>query len=109
VEEELEAWEVACAPESRLRSAVEVELKPRILVSRRRREKAEKPLARAVTHPSLFQNLVRLAFALAEKGYRGRVTFVRVEDLTPAKLLPPFLLKPLARKGARVVLEVYRR
>jgi len=106
-----EVWplEGLCAPaKGRLRLAVEVELKPRILLPRRRVGR-ERALAKAVAHPSLFPSLARLAFALAERGYRARVSLVRVGDLAPAELLPPFLLKPLAWRSARAVLEVYGR
>jgi len=87
-----------------LKAALEAELKPWILVKRLPVEPFEG--VRVEAHPSLFSDLARLAFELAQKGYRARVTAVWVWSLLPAKLLPPALLKPLRSKLARVVLEV---
>jgi hypothetical protein len=59
-------------------------------------------------HPSLLKDLCALAFKLAERGYFARVRVIRVRDLAPAKLLPPFLLEPLSEKIVRLELEVER-
>jgi hypothetical protein len=59
-------------------------------------------------NPSLFKDLCALAFKLAERGYLARVRVIRVRDLGPAELLPPFLLKGLGDRIARLELEVAR-
>ena len=64
--------------------------------------------AKVSAHPSLLENLSLLAFKLAERGYLARVRVIRVRDLGPAKLLPPFLLEPLSEKIVRLELEVER-
>jgi hypothetical protein len=56
-------------------------------------------------NPSLFKDLCALSYRLAERGYLARVRVIRVRDLKPAKLLPPFLLKPLSEKVVRLELE----
>jgi hypothetical protein len=56
-------------------------------------------------NPSLFKDLCALSFKLAEKGYSTKLRVVRVRDLALAKLLPPFLLKPLSEKIVRLELE----
>jgi hypothetical protein len=61
--------------------------------------------ARVEAHPSLFPQLVGLAFSLAERGYLARVRVVRVGDLAPARLLPPILLRPILFKPVKAILE----
>jgi len=87
----------------RVRLAVEAALKPWILSGGLGRGG---PLAaRVEANPSLFPQLVGLAYSLAERGYQTRVTVVRVGDLAPARLLPPILLRPILLKPVRVILE----
>jgi len=87
----------------RVRLAVEAALKPWILSGGLRRER---PLAaRVEAHPSLFPQLVGLAYSLAERGCLARVTVVRVGNLAPARLLPPILLKPILFKPVKAILE----
>jgi hypothetical protein len=57
-------------------------------------------------NPSLFKNLCTLCFKLAERGYAARLKVIRLRDLAPAKLLPPFLLKSLSEKIVRLELEI---
>jgi hypothetical protein len=64
--------------------------------------------AKVSAHPSLLKDLCALALKLAERGYLARVRVIRLRDLAPAKLLPPFLLKPLSEKIVRLELEVAR-
>jgi hypothetical protein len=79
-------------------------------VSRNKRKWAriERKVRKFAANPSLLKDLALLAFKLAESGYFARVRVVRVRDLKPAKLLPPFLLKPLSEKIARLELEISR-
>ena len=64
--------------------------------------------AKVSAHPSLLKNLSTLALKLAERGYFARLKVIRLRDLGPAKLLPPFLLKPLSEKIVRLELEISR-
>jgi len=59
-------------------------------------------------HPSLLKDLCALALRLAERGYSARVRVIRVRDLKPAKLLPPFLLAPFGDRAVRLELETSR-
>jgi hypothetical protein len=115
-EEELERLE----EEGRLRWAVEKAFLPppwlrspregaeRGLETRVSRKAIEKELKTKIpVSPSLLKDLALLALKLAERGYLARVRVIRVRDLKPAKLLPPFLLKPLSEKIVRLELEVY--
>jgi hypothetical protein len=59
-------------------------------------------------NPSLLPSICALLFKLAERGYVAKLKVVRVRDLKPAKLLPPFLLKALGGRVARLELEISR-
>jgi hypothetical protein len=72
------------------------------------RAKIERKVRKFAANPSLLKNLCALALKLAERGYSARVRVIRVRDLGPAKLLPPFLLKVLGDRIARLELEVAR-
>lgn len=90
-------------PAWRVRLAVEAALRPWILSGSLMR--GEPLAARVEAHPSLFPQLVGLAYSLAERGYLARVTVVKVGDLAPARLLPPILLKPILFKPVKAILE----
>jgi hypothetical protein len=78
-------------------------------VSRNKRNwaKIERKVRKFAANPSLLSQLCALVLKLAERGYAARLKVIRVRDLKPAKLLPPFLLKPLSEKIVRLELEVY--
>lgn len=116
LEEELERLE----EEGRLRWAVRKAFIPpswlrstgegaeRGLETRVSRKATEKELKTKIpVSPSLFKDLCLLAFKLAERGYATRLKVIRVRDLALAKLLPPFLLRSLGDRIARLELEVY--
>jgi hypothetical protein len=117
LEEELERLE----EEGRLRWALRKAFIPPPWLSQRR-EGAETPRrgqsrdnrkrkelkVKVSASPSLFKDLALLCYRLAERGYFARLKVIRVRDLAPAKLLPPFLLEPLSEKIVRLELEVER-
>jgi hypothetical protein len=79
-------------------------------VSRNKREwtRIERKVRRFAANPSLLPSICALALKLAERGYFARVRVIRVRDLGPAKLLPPFLLRSLGDRAVRLELEVAR-
>jgi hypothetical protein len=111
VEEEVEegrlrwAVEKAFLPPPWLRFPREGAETPRRGQSRDSRKRKESK-AKVSANPSLLKDLSTLALKLAERGYLARVRVIRVRDLKPAKLLPPFLLRPLGNRVARLELEV---
>jgi hypothetical protein len=98
------AVEKAFIPPSWLRSPREGAETPRRGQSRDNRKRKELKV-KLSANPSLFKSLCALCFKLAERGYFARLKVIRVRDLAPAKLLPPFLLKPLSEKIVRLELE----
>ena len=116
LEEELERLE----EEGRLRWAVEKAFLPppwlrspregaetRVSRNKRNWARIERKVRKFAANPSLFKDLCLLAFKLAERGYATRLKVIRVRDLALAKLLPPFLLRSLGDRIARLELEVY--
>jgi hypothetical protein len=117
-EEPLEEEAESIEEESRLRWAVEKAFIPpswlklgregaenQEIVERSGKATQKELKVKLSANPSLFKDLCLLAFKLAERGYFARLKVFRVRDLALAKLLPPFLLKPLSEKIVRLELE----